>query len=304
MARVRTVQQVILEEGLDHKRIAQQAAKGDLLRLRRGAYADPGDLADAESHVRLCEAVSLQRADAVMAGMSAAAAWGLPVLTSELNTVHVYSGHCHGHVRAGIRQHLGTPQADVVLGTRLAVTSISRTVIDVARWHGLEWGVILADAALHRGLFHPEQLEGAVARAGSIWGLQLARRSVKLADHRAESPLESLSRVQMVRMGIPMPTLQHTVELGGGRSIRFDFAWEDVRAAGECDGAVKYDECLTPDQKPSDVVMAEKGREELARELNWWLFRWDWKVAWNYPAFERRILSGLRNARTRHGRAA
>jgi len=63
---------------------------------------------------------------------------------------------------------------------------------------------------------------------------------VAFADGRAESVLESISRVAFDELGLPPPGLQAWVGDEDEIIGRADFLWRAYRTVGEADGAVKY----------------------------------------------------------------
>src|SRR5699024_4746309 len=99
-------------------------------------------------------------------------------------------------------------------------TNPARTIIDVARTQGFAGAVCAADEALHRGLCTPDQLSAELEAAAGRTGVARARAVVSFADGRAESVLESLSRVSISRAGLPMPELQVRFILPDGSEAR------------------------------------------------------------------------------------
>lgn len=169
-----------------------------------------------------------------------------PCLTVPAGTPTSSLAGCHLH-RAAL------PTSDVVLHANTPVTSVARTVIDVARKHGLDCGVVAADAALHARMAGLPDLAQVVDRCAGWPGRHHAAATLNHCDGSAESPLESLSRLRMAEHGLPPPSTQ--VELGDelGRFVgRVDFYWPEFGVAGEADGATKY-------QDPNALV-AEKLR--------------------------------------------
>ena len=63
---------------------------------------------------------------------------------------------------------------------------------------------------------------------------------VAFSDARAESVLESISRVAFHEQGLPPPILQAWVGDAEEMIGRADFLWRDHRTIGEADGAIKY----------------------------------------------------------------
>lgn len=99
-------------------------------------------------------------------------------------------------------------------------------------------------------------------------------RAWAFSDGRAESPLESESRVVLDDLGFPPPVLQKEVRTRLG-TFRVDMAWERERVAGEIDGRAKY---LDPQRlrgvDPGEVHYQEKRRREALEEEGWKVARW------------------------------
>lgn len=101
------------------------------------------------------------------------------------------------------------------------------------------------------------------------------RRLLDLADGRSESVGESRSRALFVRDQLPLPDLQATLHSDGGiRLGRVDFLLDGV--VGEFDGRVKYGRLVSDGERPSDVLWAEKGREDAIRDAGRQVVRWTW----------------------------
>ncbi len=63
-----------------------------------------------------------------------------------------------------------------------------------------------------------------------------------------------------------------------GRNLvgRTDVSWTKRRLLGEFDGRDKYLKYLTPGQRPSDVLFAEKAQEHRLRREGFGMVRWTW----------------------------
>lgn len=158
------------------------------------------------------------------------------------------------------------------------MTSIARTVVDLARSEDAAWALAAADAALHRGVDIDELhslLEDNPRRPGN----RAARQRLLMADGRAESPGESISRFNMAMAGLPEPVLQQEFTLPGGSLVRTDFWWPQFRLVGEFDGLVKYGEEFAAGGV--DALVREKAREDGLRGLGLFVVRWGWRVALN-----------------------
>jgi len=93
----------------------------------------------------------------------------------------------------------------------LPVTSVARTVVDLARTVPFEAAVVAADAALARRLVSSADLALMLVRCIGWRGSPAARRAIGFADDRAESVGETRSRVAIARAGLPAPVPQWEV---------------------------------------------------------------------------------------------
>ncbi len=283
-------------EGLSERDLNQRLREGRLVRVRRGVFTEQSAGNPRRQHLQLARAVALDKVEPVFSHITAAVAWGLPVENRQLDRVRLIRRHGHGHgrsLRDAVEYQAGLSDDEIALASGLVVTSVPRTVIDLARTSLLECGVVAADAALRLRLCTRDDLVDAVAAAKGRRGVARAGRAVAFADPRAESPLESVSRLTISRCTLPQPVLQHAIEWQGRRVATTDFAWPDQRVVGECDGAGKYGDLLEPGQTAQDAIMAEKRREDLIRQAGWWVVRWDWQTSWNQRRLEERIRSAL-----------
>ena len=270
----------LIRAGWSDHELRRRQRSGELLRLGRGAYVQPpGSPPQFEVRHALLVAVRDDRhaADAVLSHVSAAVLHGLSTWGLRLDRIHrtrdLRSG---GRVGRGVHLHaapLAPEDVDEVDG--LAVTSVARTVVDLARSAGFEAAVAVADSALHRHLVTLDELERVAARCAGWQGAPQARRVITVADGGSESVGESRSRLAIQRAGLPKPTLQWKVQ-GDGRTYEVDFAWPELRTVAEFDGLSKYGRLLRPGQDPAEVVVAEKLREDEIRDLDLRVARWTW----------------------------
>lgn len=235
----------------------------------------------------------------VFSHTSAAVLHGLPVpRDSSLGVATMLrrtAGHGNGDTNLRVRNtRFAEDQVTVI--DDLPVTTLSRTVCDQARLESFEWGEAAADAAMHRGVTRSE-LMAELERFPRLAGVKQARRVLKFADARAESPGESLSRVQMARYRLPEPVLQIELFDASGEFVaRCDFGWPERGLVGEMDGEQKYGALLRPNEKASHVIMREKRREQAIRQLGLWYVSWGWSEAVGGARLNGIITDGLRNA--------
>lgn len=268
--------------GLHPNEIRSKLRSGELARIRRGVYRTGGAVDPLVEHQQLVWAMLLHvDGTNVVSHQSAAVLHGLPIPNEDLARACMTrrtSGHSHSSTQLKVRDS-PLDELDVMLLDGVPVTTLARTTADLARTLSYAWGVAVCDAALRIGLQRVEMLD-ALGRHPHLRGQSRARQVAAFADARSESPAESMSRVAMARAAIPIPQLQYEMFDANGEFVaRPDFAWPELRLVGEVDGRIKYGQLLRPGQSADAVIMAEKRREELIRQLGWWIVRWDWNTA-------------------------
>ena len=262
---------------------------GELTPIRRGSYlrGAPPDEAPARHALAARAAVARLAPGAVCSHVTAAVLHGLPVWQVPLERVHVTRAPNGSGSRTNARVHvhvarLRDDEISVVAG--IPVTSVARTVLDVARTVPFEAAVVVADAALRRRGPMPSRaavdraaLSDVLADADGWPGIRAARRVIAFADGGSDSVGESRSRVALDQAGLPKPILQWKATDRGGELIGYtDFGWPQLRTVGEFDGQVNYGRLLRPGQEPGDVVFAEKLREDRLRDQGLSVVRWTW----------------------------
>lgn len=293
--------------GVTSDEVARMVRRGELIRLRRGAYLRASGVADAADpwalrtrHLQLIDGTMPQlHPRAALSHGSAAALHRLPLFPAMTETVHVTRDRRGGGaVRPALRVH-GSPLRDLDRGVidGHPVTSLARTVVDLARTASYEQAVAVADGGLALGA-DVGQLAESVEQARSWLGAPQARRVLAFADGRSESVGESFSRIRIQRMPVPAPTLQYEVLDHRGQLVgRCDFAWLERRTVGEFDGKVKYGRFLRPGETIEEAVLREKLREDAIRDQGWQVVRWTWDDLWTPQVIEDRILRAFDRAK-------
>lgn len=282
-------------EGWNSRHLRQAVGRGELVRAVRGVYRAPQQLAAADAHLARARAIVMRQGDSVvLSHASAALAHGLPVESDDPGVVHLtVSPPARGRRRSGYHVHVARlDPEDVVELDGVRTTSLTRTASDLARSVPYAWGVIGVDAALRRGVPR-EDLREMADRCVRMAGAGTLRRVLDFADPRAESPLESISRVTLVRAGLPAPELQFQVTNDAGWVATSDFAWPDHGVVGEADGAGKYAPALAEGQTPQQAVAATLARDELIRQAGWWPSHWGWAVAWDVHRLGEQVRGAL-----------
>ena len=237
--------------GLSAGQIQRLTSRGMLRSLRTGVYA-PAALADsvagdqAAAHLlQVAAAIAASHSRVVGSHRSAAIVHGLsligPPLPGRIELTRIPGDQGSRSRRPGILLHVAAlPAGHVTRCRAVPVTSVGRTVVDLARTLPFAEGVAVADSALRAGQTTPQELADVLAQCPRWPGSQRARRVVAFADPRAESALESISRTAFHVLGLPAPELQAWIGHDGEVIGRVDFLWREHRTIAEADGAIKY----------------------------------------------------------------
>ena len=243
--------------GLTRRQLRSSVRSGLLVRVWPAVYATRSALKWAEASPKRGHALLVIAAcasvgrDSVASHQSAALIHGLDLFPRPPDTVVLTRSPARRSGRRksdGICFHTAELPDDhitTVLGAK--VTTVARTVVDIARSSSFMSAVVTADSALHAALasdegaaFTTKEALLATCSACAHWpGIRQARRAVDFADPRAESVLESCARAVFAEHGLDPPELQSTIT---GRNFRYivDFYWPKYRVIAEADGEAKY----------------------------------------------------------------
>jgi hypothetical protein len=268
----------LLDAGYTDKAIARLVKGGEWVRIRHGAYTAAETwrrLDDSGRHALRTRAVVLQaRTDVVASHVSGLPFYDAPTWGLDLSDVHVTRRDGKtGRREAGVAQHRGIVlEQDVVERDGLPVMSATRLALEITTLGTVESGLVVVNHLLHERLTTLDQLAARYAAAMDRWPWTLPTDLVlRLADPRLESVGESRFFWLCFDQGLPMPQPQYAIKDASGRVVaRVDFAWPKLGVFLEFDGLVKYEKFLKPGQRVSDVVVAEKEREDLIRRITGW----------------------------------
>lgn len=260
----------------DSRLAVRGTARGELVRIKRGAFVLARDWAAASAAERQrlrAAAYATSHSGLVFSHHTSAAVHGIPVVDEGSELVHATT--IRGHSEPGLvvhRARLGSD--DVVEIGGLLVTSVIRTLADLAAEQRYRFAMVPLDHCLRLKMVERTDLDG---RAEALRGTRGCRKVVRAfggADGRAESPGESVSRGAMDEWGFPSPDLQ----VSFGRE-RVDFDWPEHGIIGEFDGRLKYG--MSPGEAPEQVLWREKRREDGLRLRTGRRFaRWLWPDAY------------------------
>lgn len=186
-----------------------------------------------------CSAVGLiLPAGGAIGGLSAAHLLGCDLLSAESPVSIVVPR------RAGARppdrvsaHHTVLDPPDVTSIGGLPVTTPERTAFDLGRRLGRRTAVMAFDVMLRQGVLDLGHVSD-LARQRHWWpGTARLREVIRLADPRAESPMETILRLLFLDAGLPAAQPQFEVYDARGRLIaRVDLAWPSARLAVEYEG--------------------------------------------------------------------
>jgi len=296
----------ILSAGLtnpgERAALYRAAARGVFVKVHPGVYTRSEDWKHLDfdgRHIARMQAIHLVRPATIFSHLSAALAWGLPVVGGALAVPHSMSrASGGGRSMNGLHRHTGNRPFGVTARGGLTVTDLADTVVHIAAGFPPEISVPVVDAALRlpgRPVTRDGLTDLTAAKPLTSGGVRCTW-AIGFADERSESPGESMSRVVFHRLRLPKPILQQRFNDAAGLIGLTDFWWPDQRVIGEFDGLGKYlGDALTGGRPIAEIVLDEKRRENRLRALDTRVARWDWSTARD-PAALRRVLSeaGLR----------
>ncbi|BCJ65862.1 hypothetical protein [Polymorphospora rubra] len=158
---------------------------------------------------------------------------------------------------------------DVMTVAGMRVTTPARTAADLLLRLPRPEAVAMLDAALGAGALTSGDLEIAGTLIYGNRGAVRARRSIRDADGRAQSPLESRIRLICVDGGVPPEELQFPVydDFGVVRALA-DLAWPSRGVLVEADGRAPHS---TP-----DALLHDRRRQNLLLTRGFVVLRFTW----------------------------
>jgi predicted transcriptional regulator of viral defense system len=266
--------------GWSQAQIRTLARRGELEALGRGVYVTAARASAAraqglsgEHALQVAAVLATAAPGSVASHLSAAVIHGLDLLgapsrlpvdmTKPPGTGSKSSRRETSVHSAALPPHHLTARAGIPL------TTVARTVVDLARLMPFRAGVVAADSALRGKQATRQEFEAVIGDCHRWRGVQRAWRVVEFSDERSESALESISRIVFDEHGLPAPELQVWVGDHEGAIGRADFLWEAYRTIGEADGLGKYSD-------PSRAL-AQLQRDARLREAGFEVVHFTWQ---------------------------
>lgn len=250
--------------GYSDKHIRRLVAEGVLTRAATGVFVVAGS--QPTWHRDLAVALHRGGPPALVGHRSAAGLWHLDRF--RVGVVEIVGPWRVGRTGTSLTYHRTTdlPSRDRTVKDGLAITTPTRTLIDMARYVGAARLGSMVDDAVRRDLTSYEDLHQRLSELARPGRAGIARMRAVLAERPGGaaapgSPFEARVRDLLVGSGLPVPVLQHPVDCGEVTYL-LDLAWPDPRVAVECDGFRFH---RSPDQLEWDA----RRQSELA--LRGWL---------------------------------
>jgi len=222
----------LLALGLTAGAIGHRLSLGRLHRVHLGVYAVGHPAVSRRG--RWLAAVLACGSDAVLSHRSAAALWGLSPTARADADVSTTVGRRHSRPRIAVHRVRALPPADRSVVDGIPVTSVARTLLDLAD--------VVSPQVLQRALETAERerrldlraLDELCARSPGRHGLRGLRRALAAFDPAAAETRSELERQFLARCrtaGLPPPAVNTHVA-----GFEVDMAWPAKRLVVELDG--------------------------------------------------------------------
>ena len=212
-----------------------------------GVYAPRGvELSTAQ---RARAAWLWSRRSGVLAGLSASVMLGSKWIAPTAPSALVHSNRRAPGLLTVRSETLLSGEIGRVNG--MAVTTAARTAFALGRRLPASAAVQRLDALMNATGVQVAEVELVVDGHPGVRGLSTLRRVLPLVDAGAQSPYETLTRLILVRAGLPRPATQVPVADEHGFVVAYvDLGWAELRVAVEFDGAQHWTD---PRQRRRDI---------------------------------------------------
>jgi hypothetical protein len=273
--------------GVTQAQLRSLARSGDLVQYRRGVYVTRKAVEEAGENPRRLHALRVAAArsavgrDAIASHHSAGRILGLDMLDPpHEGTVTMTRQPPQRSVTrqaAGVIFHNApVPDWQLLRAFGISLTTVSRTVVDIARTSSFRQGVVMADCALRLDRTSQPELAHVAGSCKQWPGIDQARRVIAFSDGNSGSVLESCARVMFAELGLPPAELQATIPCGGTDYL-VDFLWRSYRTIAEADGLAKYAE-------PADL-RKQFERDRRLRAAGYRVVHFTWAEVFKAPQY-------------------
>ena len=264
--------------GLSASGVKRRTAGARLHRLHRGVYSlVPYALLTRRGH--WIAAVLACGPGAVLSHRTAAALHELRGTQRAKIDVTVPGRSCRRPSRVDIHRSTTLTDADVTIVDGIPCTTVARTTFDLADVVNRRSLERAFDEAESRGLFDLHALDAQLVRNPTRPAARIVRSVLEehyIGAAPTESELEEAMFALVRRRGLPLPKVNHWIDLGdGGPMIRADFAWPEQRVILETDGARYHGTQQARERDPR--------RDQRAILAGWTPIRTTWRQVMRRP---------------------
>lgn len=227
------------DAGLSRHQVAGRIGR-EWQQIYVGALTDAGHVPDTRQ--RAAAALAVADDEAVVGGRTAARWWGLPLIEDGpaperfLDDVLTFR-RLGGRPRL-IAHRWAYDDTDVISVDGIRLTTPLRTLLDLSRLVGLDALLGACDAAVRLRLTSAPQITAAAARLHARPGGPALRWCARWVDGRAQSPLETLTRITLWHPQLPAFEPQLLVHDADGEVLAaLDHGVRALQLGVESDGA-------------------------------------------------------------------
>lgn len=263
-----------MSAGFTRDQIRHLCRSGRWIRVARACFVPTPKMSEAAlRRVRVRAAVMSCGPGAFIALDTAAELHGIAGLRQN-PTVHVSVPVSHPRAQRSVDPRLMVHQLTVGTGdicqvAGIPVTTPLRTLADVILRVDRYPAVSVLDSALNCRLITPNELALIPGMIRGRRGAVVARKYLTEADGRAQSPLETRTRLRCVDGRIPPDVLQLEVRDDDGYLLGIgDLGWCGPRVIAEADGRGPHG---TP-----EAIFADRRRQNRLVNAGWTILRFTW----------------------------
>ena len=232
----------LVEAGISIARVDHALHRGHLGHAARGVYRLPG--APTTWRQRVLAACLAGGPMAVTSHRTAGASHGLGVRARGIELLTPRWQRTHRERGVRVHEAKDLRAIDVTSVDGIPTTSAVRTVLDLASTLDRHELVGVADHLLREGLATEEQLIDRFVqtrRRGKRGYVVLGEVIEEVVGRPvgSASRFEDLAVALVLELGLPMPTLQHPVEVAG-TTVYLDLAWPELELLIECDSLAHH----------------------------------------------------------------
>jgi hypothetical protein len=283
--------------------VADAAAGEGVVRVRRGVYVPTPESVrtfDAEFLTEVRGVVEALETDFWISHTAAARLHGLWTYRDpgQVHVTHEHNPSVKDEGRLIRHWSKKLPARDRTVIGGIPVTTLERTIVDVACSSSLPCALVTATAGFRAGA-NPVVVGQILDERAGGRGVVQARRTMELCEPDCAAPGEALTLLAAILAGLPRPQVQVPVGIPGGTAW-LDVAWPAIKAGLEFDGAVKFSGLLGDPLAARDVQSVRQAGIEHA---GWHVESVVWDETMEFEALQERISAFYRRAAARFSRS-